>query len=196
MTKPLTMSWLPSPLALLTNCARPTVPPAPAMLMTCALFTSFSAVSACCIERAVWSQPPPGAAGAMIFSSICANAEVANKVAPRDHRATAKASTQDMGHLLQTPAVLRACFCSNVQGRAGVCDGGLTGEAAAVEEGLLLGRGGAAEHGVAVREAAEAADDVGVQLGPFQIMSASPVARHSAQQRSWSASASECSNGR
>jgi hypothetical protein len=31
----------------LTNCASPTVPPAPAMLMTCALFTSFSAVSAC-----------------------------------------------------------------------------------------------------------------------------------------------------
>ena len=47
MTKPLTMSWLPSPFAPLTNCARPTVPPAPAMLITCALFTSFSAISAC-----------------------------------------------------------------------------------------------------------------------------------------------------
>ena len=43
-----------------------------------------------------------------------------------------------------------------------------TRKAAAVEERLLLGRGGAAEHGVAVREAAEAADDVGVQLGPFE----------------------------
>ena len=72
MTKPLTISWLPSPLAPLTNCARPTVPPAPGTLITCTLFTSFSAVSACCIERAVWSQPPPGAAGAMIFSSIWA----------------------------------------------------------------------------------------------------------------------------
>ena len=71
MTKPLTMSWLPSPLAPLTNCARPTVPPAPAMLVTCTLSTSFSAISACCIERAVWSQPPPGAAGAMILSSSC-----------------------------------------------------------------------------------------------------------------------------
>ena len=77
ITKPLTISVLPSPL-LLTNCARPTVPPAPGTLITCALFTSFSAVSACCIERAVWSQPPPGAAGAMILSSIWAAAEVAS----------------------------------------------------------------------------------------------------------------------
>jgi hypothetical protein len=29
------------------------------------------------MERAVWSHPPPGAAGAMTFSSICANAGVA-----------------------------------------------------------------------------------------------------------------------
>ena len=40
-------------------------------------------------------------------------------------------------------------------------------EAAAVEKRLFLGRGGAAEHGVAMRKAAEPADDVGVQLGPF-----------------------------
>ena len=42
------------------------------------------------------------------------------------------------------------------------------GKATAVEKGLLLRRGGAAEHGVAVRKAAEAADDVGVPLRPFQ----------------------------
>ena len=57
------------------------MPPAPATLITCALFTSFSATSACWIERAVWSQPPPGAAGAMIFTSICARAGGAKNMA-------------------------------------------------------------------------------------------------------------------
>ena len=40
-------------------------------------------------------------------------------------------------------------------------------EAAGVEEGLFGGGGGAAEAAVAVGEAAEAADDVAVQPGPF-----------------------------
>ena len=115
MTKPLTISWLPSPLALLTNCARPTVPPAPGMLITCALLASFSAVSACCIERAVWSQPPPGAAGAMILSSIWANAGVASKVAPAISDAAAKASDRQRHErssceLSSTP--LRAAFAA------------------------------------------------------------------------------------
>ena len=69
MTKPMTMSWLPSPLALLTNCAMPTEPPAPGTLVTCTLLAMPDCVRACCIERAVWSQPPPGAAGARILSS-------------------------------------------------------------------------------------------------------------------------------
>src|SRR5438445_4462323 len=42
------------------------------------------------------------------------------------------------------------------------------GEAAAIEERLFHARGRAAERRITVREAAEAADDVGVQLGPFQ----------------------------
>src|ERR1039458_6332790 len=42
------------------------------------------------------------------------------------------------------------------------------GEAAAVEEGLLLRRADPAEHRIAVREAAEAADDIGVPFRPFQ----------------------------
>src|SRR5450759_3486549 len=42
------------------------------------------------------------------------------------------------------------------------------GEVAAVEEGLLLRRADAAEHRIAVREAAEAADDIGVPFRPFQ----------------------------
>src|SRR5712671_7003491 len=43
----------------------------------------------------------------------------------------------------------------------------LSRKPAAVEECLLFRGGGTAEHGVAVREAAEPADDVGVMLGPF-----------------------------
>ena len=76
MTKPFTRSWLGSPLAL-TNCARPTVPPAPGTFVTCTFLALPEAVRACCMERAVWSQPPPGAAGAMILSSIWAVAPVA-----------------------------------------------------------------------------------------------------------------------
>ena len=40
MTKPLTISWLPSPLALFTNWAMPMVPPAPGMFVTCTLFAA------------------------------------------------------------------------------------------------------------------------------------------------------------
>ena len=76
MTKPFTRSWLGSPLAL-TNCARPTVPPAPGTFVTCTFLALPEVVRACCMERAVWSQPPPGAAGAMILSSIWAVAPVA-----------------------------------------------------------------------------------------------------------------------
>src|ERR1700704_284200 len=43
----------------------------------------------------------------------------------------------------------------------------LPGKAAIVQKSLLLRCGGAAEHGVAVREAAEPANDVGMQFGPF-----------------------------
>src|ERR1043165_3653309 len=44
----------------------------------------------------------------------------------------------------------------------------LTGEAAVVEELLLRRRGHAAEDRVAMRETAEAANNIGVDLGPFQ----------------------------
>src|ERR1700716_3241602 len=40
-------------------------------------------------------------------------------------------------------------------------------KAATVQKSLLLHGRGAAEHGVAVREAAEAANDIGMQFGPF-----------------------------
>src|SRR5882757_9631319 len=43
----------------------------------------------------------------------------------------------------------------------------LSRKPAAVEEGLLLHRGGAAERFIPMREAAEAANDIGVMLGPF-----------------------------
>jgi hypothetical protein len=69
MVMPITIIWLPSPLAWFTNWARPTVPPAPGTLTTCTLFAPPVAVSTCCSERAAPSQPPPAPAGAMIFSS-------------------------------------------------------------------------------------------------------------------------------
>jgi hypothetical protein len=81
MTKPLTMRVLPSPLDPVTNWAMPTVPPAPGTFVTCTLFAIPDWVRTCCMERAVWSQPPPGAAGAMILSSVWAKAEVANNAA-------------------------------------------------------------------------------------------------------------------
>src|SRR4249919_2795203 len=43
------------------------------------------------------------------------------------------------------------------------------GETAAIQKCLLFGCGGTAEHGVAVREPAEAANDIGVYFGPFEI---------------------------
>jgi hypothetical protein len=53
MTKPFTMSWLPSPLAPLTNCAMPTLPPAPGTLVTWTPRAMPAAIKACCIARAV-----------------------------------------------------------------------------------------------------------------------------------------------
>src|SRR3954464_1522423 len=106
----------------------------------------------------------------MIFSSICANAEVANKVAaaistPRQTLRTGN----DMSTLLKIPRLLRAGFAGTSSARA--ADFGLTLESAAVEKGLFLSCGVAAEQGVAVGEAAKPADDVGVQLRPFQKVS-------------------------
>src|SRR5262245_51312620 len=253
MTKPLTMSWLPSPLAPLTNWAMPTVPPAPATLVTCTLRAIFSATSACCIDRAVWSQPPPGAAGAMILSSIWANADGANtatRAAPasmvrmtfnkagirflRKLRSSAgrpppecsrpRAARPPAGgsrpraarHILgchpgraakrrdpgpkypgvrkQGSAGVHAFRLSRPRRSAGItaalvrsprqaprrstqvaspriedaAQTRLPGKPASIQKGLFLGRGGTAQHVVAMGEAAEAADDVGVVLGIFQ----------------------------
>src|SRR5688572_22614965 len=86
---PITMSWLPSPFAWLTNCASPTVPPAPGTLTTCTLLAAPVAVITCWSERAAPSQPPPGAAGAMIFSSrgACASDADAAAATAIDNRA-------------------------------------------------------------------------------------------------------------
>ena len=55
------------PFDWLTNWARPMVPPAPGTFVTCTLPEMPSSCSTVCMVRAVWSQPPPGAAGAMIL---------------------------------------------------------------------------------------------------------------------------------
>jgi hypothetical protein len=59
-------------------------------------------------------------------------------------------------------------------------------EPAAIQKRLLVRRRDPAKHGVAVREAAEAADDIGVKLGVFD---SAPVSDGPTQPaRSWSAS--------
>ena len=66
MTSPVTSSADSVRGGSLTNRARPTVPAAPGTFSTCTARTSPSASSTRCIARAVWSHPPPGAAGATI----------------------------------------------------------------------------------------------------------------------------------
>jgi hypothetical protein len=97
MTNPLTRSWLPSPLAL-TNLARPTVPPAPGSLATCTLLAAPAATMALCMARAVWSQPPPGAAGATSLRSICATAGLASE-SPTARTARESNRMLGIGHL-------------------------------------------------------------------------------------------------
>ncbi len=67
ITRPDTISELPSPF-FFANWAIPTVPPAPATFSTVTDFTMPAACRTSCMTRAVPSQPPPGAAGAMIVS--------------------------------------------------------------------------------------------------------------------------------
>ena len=198
MTKPLTMSWLPSPLAPLTNCARPTVPPAPATLMTCTLLTSFSAISACCIERAVWSQPPPGAAGAMIFSSsLRRTPESRTAASPRSaRRGKSLESDNDMSGLLELPRAIKGRFCGNVQCRR--VDVGPWPSPRSrrrrerpVPRPSWRGRARRCDAGKRPNRRMMSACS-----SAHFTRSASPVAGNSAQHRSWSASVSECSNGR
>ena len=72
ITSPVTISWCALPLWLLTSSASPMVPAAPVTLRTSAdcPLRRFASWSAFCIDRAVVSQPPPAAAGAMICSVL------------------------------------------------------------------------------------------------------------------------------
>src|SRR5918997_1826281 len=71
ITRPIVITVWPSPRFWLISSARPTVPPAPGRLTTsidCAAI--FCPWSTSCTLREVVSQPPPGAAGAMIRSVL------------------------------------------------------------------------------------------------------------------------------
>src|SRR5712691_7796793 len=68
ITMPATISALPCPFHWLRNCGSPTVPPAPPTLVICTPLTAWVTRRTCSMVRAVWSQPPPGAAGTNIFS--------------------------------------------------------------------------------------------------------------------------------
>jgi hypothetical protein len=72
MTRPPINSAFGSPFEAFTNCARPMVPAAPPLLSNCTLDTSLPLCIAAASARPVWSQPPPGLAGIIIFSCGCA----------------------------------------------------------------------------------------------------------------------------
>src|SRR5262245_52312997 len=87
----------------------PTLPPAPATFVTCTLRAILAVVSACCIERAVWSHPPPGAAGAMIFSSSCC--ERAGALVARVNATTAPNRREGNEIMGLPPGSRRATLC-------------------------------------------------------------------------------------
>src|SRR4029079_18175799 len=73
-----------------------------------------------------------------------------------------------MSNLRILPRVLRAGFSATSSAVLVPDVSALSLEPIRIKERLFLGRRGAAERSITVREAAEPADDVGVQLGPFQ----------------------------
>src|SRR5215207_8809508 len=83
----------------------PMVPPAPATFVTWIELASPAACSAWPTERAVWSHPPPGAAGAMIFKAgACARAPGAM---PGRH--SSDAATMALANFMLFPPPVEAC---------------------------------------------------------------------------------------
>src|SRR5512134_2224458 len=70
ITMPPTSIAFGSPFALLTNCASPIVPAAPPLFSNCTDCTTFALCIAAASARPVWSQPPPGFAGIIIFNVL------------------------------------------------------------------------------------------------------------------------------
>src|SRR5574343_854887 len=68
VTAPATSRALVLPFSLLTNCAMPMAPPAPALFSTTTFLAWPEACSASPRVRAMVSKPPPGLAGAMILN--------------------------------------------------------------------------------------------------------------------------------
>ncbi len=82
ITMPATISAFGSPLAEFTNCASPIVPAAPPLLSNWTPLTSLALCIAVASWRPVWSQPPPGLAGIIIFRLGWAAAMPARASAP------------------------------------------------------------------------------------------------------------------
>src|SRR5262245_56336586 len=111
----------------------------------------------------------------MSLSSIWAAAGAAKAMAAP--AATARNRTRLTTDMTQPPAFPRLPHFRAVAGcgSTGGCRKS-AGEAVIVEEGLFLGRGCAPEHRIAVREAPEAPDDIGVQFRPAQEVSVAECA--------------------
>jgi hypothetical protein len=82
MITPMTIMALSLPFIVLTNSARPIVPPAPPLFVTWApALCRPSASSAVRTERPVASQPPPGLAGTISLMGSAASARTGSKAA-------------------------------------------------------------------------------------------------------------------
>ena len=68
ITAPVMIKALASPLAALTNCARPITPAAPPLFSYCTVSATLASSKALPSSRPVPSQPPPGLAGIIIFT--------------------------------------------------------------------------------------------------------------------------------
>src|SRR6266496_1099210 len=110
ITMPPIITALGSPLAEFTNCARPMVPPAPPLLSNCTEETSLALCIADARLRPVWSQPPPGLAGIIIFRLGCAYPATATAV-------NATATKKLRNHLrIVPPLIAWVRFRPRVQG--------------------------------------------------------------------------------
>ncbi len=122
ITRPLTIRTFGLPFSLSASCARPIVPPAPVTFSTVADLAMPADCMASCMARAVWSQPPPGLAGAMILMSSRAKAlDAAARPADRANAARVRRAIGFIYFLpMDAPPISAGCvgFCRDLKASA------------------------------------------------------------------------------
>src|SRR5918996_453756 len=151
MTEPMTMNALSAPRCWFTNSARPIVPAAPPLLVTCApslWMPSFS--RAFSTARPVESHPPPGLAGTITLSGSAAAG------APARARAAASAAPASPVRLMRTSVSsgrpVRNVILHRPAGEAGIDGEVRPADQPAERLELLLLVGGDVEHPARRRE--------------------------------------------